>query len=110
MNIAKKEMCRSRLLDLLVGLTDIFDSSLSALQLEVTGMQIDNRFLQPGDLFIACFGKNHDARNYIDRAILDGSSAVLVESDCNSVISVSPSKNRNGEGVSKNKVVSDNGP
>ena len=82
MNIAKKEMCRSRLLDLLVGLTDIFDSSLSALQLEITGMQIDSRLLQPGDLFIACFGKNYDARNYIDEAILDGSSVVLVESDC----------------------------
>ena len=82
MNIAKKVMCRSRLLDLLVGLTDIFDSSLSALQLEITGMQIDSRLLQPGDLFIACFGKNYDARNYIDEAILDGSSVVLVESDC----------------------------
>ncbi len=82
MNIAKKVMCRSRLSDLLMGLTDIFDSSLLALQLEITGMQIDSRFLQRGDLFIACFGENHDARNYIDKAILDGSSAVLVESDC----------------------------
>ena len=82
MNIAKKVIMRSRLLDLIEGLTDIFDSGLPAWQLEITGMQIDNRFLQPGDLFIACFGKNHDARNYIDQAILDGSSAVLVESGC----------------------------
>ena len=41
---------------------------------------MDSRLLRKGDLFIACFGRNHDARNYIDAAIEQGCSAVLADS------------------------------
>ncbi|MEZ5491380.1 MAG: UDP-N-acetylmuramoyl-L-alanyl-D-glutamate--2,6-diaminopimelate ligase [Gammaproteobacteria bacterium] len=46
----------------------------------VTGVKMDSRLLQPGDLFIACFGQNHDAREYIDHALELGAVAVLAES------------------------------
>ncbi len=45
----------------------------------VTGLQLDSRQIKPGDLFIACFGSNHDARDFIDEAIALGAVAVLAE-------------------------------
>lgn len=50
------------------------------LSVPVTGMTMDSRRLQRGDLFIACFGSNHDARDYIDMAIRNGAAAVLAQS------------------------------
>ncbi len=41
---------------------------------------MDSRLLQAGDLFIACFGRNHDAREFIDYALSKGVAAVLAES------------------------------
>lgn len=49
------------------------------LSVPVTGMSMDSRQLQRGDLFIACFGRNHDARDYIDVAIRNGAAAVLAQ-------------------------------
>ena len=45
----------------------------------ITGVQLDSRLVKNGDLFIACFGRNHDARNYIDEAIRSGCAAVIAE-------------------------------
>lgn len=49
------------------------------LSVPVTGMSMDSRRVQRGDLFIACFGRNHDARDYIDMAIGNGAAAVLAQ-------------------------------
>jgi UDP-N-acetylmuramoyl-L-alanyl-D-glutamate--2,6-diaminopimelate ligase len=49
------------------------------LSVPVTGMSMDSRRLQRGDLFIACFGRNHDARDYIGSAIENGAAAVLAQ-------------------------------
>jgi len=80
MDIAENLNCRANLLDLIEGLTVTTDSRLVISEVMVSGIQIDSRLLQKGDLFIACFGKNYDARNFIDKAIEIGSSAVLAES------------------------------
>jgi len=56
------------------------DSQSSEIDVQVSGVKMDSRLLRSGDLFIACFGRNHDARDYIDDAINSGAVAVLAES------------------------------
>lgn len=80
MNTAEKLQPHSSLIDLIQGLVDIPDTKLESLAVKVTGIQMDSRLLKSGDLFIACFGRNHDARNYIDEALALGVNAVLAES------------------------------
>lgn len=46
---------------------------------EITGLQNDSRQIAPGDLFIAYPGAATDGRQYIDRAIQAGATAVLYE-------------------------------
>ena len=57
--------------------------SLEALKedIQIEGVEPDSREISPGDLFLASFGQNHDAREYIDQAISKGAVAVLAESD-----------------------------
>ena len=45
----------------------------------VSGLQLDSRKVSAGDLFCALFGKNHDARDYIEIAIGNGAAAVLAD-------------------------------
>lgn len=49
------------------------------LSVNVSGLQLDSRQVRSGDLFCALFGKNHDARDYIDIAISNGAAAVLAD-------------------------------
>ena len=46
---------------------------------EITGITIDSRDVQPGDLFAALRGSDFDGHAYIDMAIERGAAAVLVE-------------------------------
>jgi len=48
-------------------------------QLSVTGMTLDSRKVEPGDLFVALKGAQADGRDYIDDAFAQGAEAVLVE-------------------------------
>lgn len=80
MNTAEKLHSEASLLELVEGIKEISDEDKSTLRVVVTGVQMDSRLLRKGDLFIACFGRNHDARNYIDAAIEQGCSAVLADS------------------------------
>jgi len=76
-----EEVFNSRpLTELIEGLVDLPDSQAALLGRQVTGVKMDSRLLQQGDLFIACFGRHHDARDYIDHAIKSAVSAVLAES------------------------------
>ena len=50
-------------------------------QIEVTGLALDHRQLQPGDVFIAVPGTAQDGRAYIDAAINAGAAAVLKQAD-----------------------------
>lgn len=49
---------------------------------EVTGLSLDSRQVQPGDLFFALPGEKRDGSHYIQAAMAAGASAVLAEGDC----------------------------
>ena len=80
MNTAEQLNSNGVLLDLINGLVSLPDPIPQAVNVVATGIQLDSRLLQNGDLFLACFGNNHDAREFIDEAIEKGVAAVLVES------------------------------
>ncbi|MEI8295946.1 MAG: Mur ligase domain-containing protein, partial [Alphaproteobacteria bacterium] len=44
-----------------------------------TGVSIDSRTLEPGDIFVALRGKNNDGHDYIARAMLKGAGAIIAE-------------------------------
>ena len=66
--------------NLISGLVEVEVDALPELAVPVTGIQIDSRKLISGDLFIAYFGRNHDARDYISAALDHDVSAILAES------------------------------
>lgn len=53
-------------------------SARSTQKWKATGVTIDSRNIQPGDLFVALKGPNHDGHDYVVKAIADGASAALV--------------------------------
>lgn len=80
MNTAEKLNTNASLPELINGLVDLPVPLPKQLNVTVTGVRMDSRLLQKGDLFIACFGSNHDAREFIPGAIELGVAAVLAES------------------------------
>lgn len=48
---------------------------------DLHGIALDSRQVVPGSLFLACKGRKHDGRHYIDTAIRQGASAVVVEAE-----------------------------
>ncbi|MDB9968059.1 UDP-N-acetylmuramoyl-L-alanyl-D-glutamate--2,6-diaminopimelate ligase [Gammaproteobacteria bacterium] len=80
MNTAEQLNSNGVLLDLINGLVSLPDPVPLAVNIVATGIQMDSRLLQKGDLFLACFGNNHDAREYINGAVEMGVAAVLAES------------------------------
>ncbi|MFY8106709.1 MAG: UDP-N-acetylmuramoyl-tripeptide--D-alanyl-D-alanine ligase [Elstera sp.] len=44
-----------------------------------TGVSIDSRTVQPGDLFVALRGENHDAHAYVGQALQAGAVAAVVD-------------------------------
>lgn len=61
-------------------LNQLFGSSLSP-DLQITGVSIDSRTLQPGDLFVALQGISQDGHLFVDRAVQNGAAAVLVSQE-----------------------------
>ncbi len=51
-----------------------------------TGVSIDSRSVQPGDLFVALQGETHDGHHYLEQAATAGAAAVLVSSAVDSVL------------------------
>src|SRR5690242_2973985 len=45
----------------------------------VTGWSVDSRTLQPGDLFFALRGPNHDGHTYISEVLRKGAGAVVAD-------------------------------
>ena len=80
MNTVEQLNSNGVLLDLINGLVSLPDPVPPAVNIVATGIQMDSRLLQKGDLFLACFGNNHDAREYINEAVEMGVAAVLAES------------------------------
>lgn len=60
---------------LLYGMCDI----PHPLDLNITGLTLDSRLVQPGELFLACQGTHLDGRKFIKDAIQRGACAVLAE-------------------------------
>ena len=77
MNIAENMLHTKTLNQLLEGIAEVSRELSSAADVRVSGLQLDSRLIKPGDLFFASFGRNHDARDYIDFAIERGAVAVL---------------------------------
>ena len=77
MNKVEEKIVPTTLCELLKGLLEI--PNCDYMDSKITGIQLDSRLVNTGDLFIACFGRNHDARNFIDQAIRKGCGAVLAE-------------------------------
>lgn len=71
----------SRFEELIVGLHNFPDFYRH--DVEVKGIQLDSRMISKGDLFIACRGRNCDARNFVGKAIDAGAIAVCVDADDN---------------------------
>lgn len=80
MNTAEQLHPRASLLSLLQGLSGLPRKLPEVADVMVTGVKMDSRLVGQGDLFIACFGQNHDARNYIEAVVEQGAAAVLAES------------------------------
>jgi UDP-N-acetylmuramoyl-L-alanyl-D-glutamate--2,6-diaminopimelate ligase len=49
------------------------------LQTNITGIQVDSRRVEPGDLFIAVRGFTVDGHHFVSKAVAKGAAAVLVE-------------------------------
>jgi UDP-N-acetylmuramyl tripeptide synthase len=45
----------------------------------VSGLSLNTQHIQPGELFIALKGHQHDGRTYIKEAISRGASAIICE-------------------------------
>ena len=61
-------------------LNQLFGSSLSP-DLQITGVSIDSRTLQPGDLYVALQGVSQDGHLFVDKAVQNGAVAVLVSQE-----------------------------
>ena len=48
-------------------------------QVMVSGMQLDSRLVEEGDVFLALPGEMHDGRQFIEQAVANGASAVVAE-------------------------------
>lgn len=46
---------------------------------KIRAVSTDTRTLQPGDLFVALTGANHDGRQFTDQAVRKGAAAILAE-------------------------------
>jgi UDP-N-acetylmuramoyl-L-alanyl-D-glutamate--2,6-diaminopimelate ligase len=68
-------MAYKRLAKLLEGLSGV----PAGMDREVTGLTLDSRAVQPGDLFLACQGGQHHGLDYVEQACRQGAVAVVWE-------------------------------
>ncbi len=59
---------------------------IGSTSVECKGASIDSRMCQPGSVFFAFKGENADGHEYIEHAIENGCSAVVVEKECGATV------------------------
>ena len=74
MSVEKLNYIKS-LKHILMGLAEVVSTT------EVTGIAIDSRKVEPGNLFLAYRGTNHNGLDYIDNAINESSLSFVSESE-----------------------------
>ena len=62
-------------------LSNLLRIDLYACDRNISGLALDSRKVQPGDLFFAYRGEKVDGRDYINDAIARGAAAVVIEGD-----------------------------
>lgn len=70
-----------------------FDSTLFNQELRISGVAINAKLVQPGDLFIALKGEKTHGINFISEAIANGAIAVLSDQDTETAIPIFTSTN-----------------
>jgi len=81
MSTAEKIVYTTTLEHLLSGIVTLPADLSAEFNVRINGVRLDSRQIVPGDLFFACFGRNHDGRDYIDSAIDKGAVVVLAHAD-----------------------------
>lgn len=76
----ERSAARMTLSELVAGFVPVSIANKLDSELLVTGIQLDSRLVVSGDVFVAVFGRNLDARDFISIAINAGAAAVLAES------------------------------
>lgn len=79
MNTARQTTAEMPLTALVEALVLDAECQQACTGISVRGMTLDSRKVNAGELFVALFGKNHDARDYIDLALERGAIAVLAD-------------------------------
>lgn len=71
-----------KIIDVIIALDlDVYDRENPDLQEKITGISIDSRTLQKGDLYIAIKGENTDGHFYIKDAIQKGASGIILDDE-----------------------------
>jgi len=81
MNTAENIVYTTTLEQLLSGIVTMPAGLPAEFNVRVSGVKLDSRQVVSGDLFFACFGRNHDGRDFIDSAIDKGAAVVLAQAD-----------------------------
>lgn len=63
----------------IIDLAAVVSTATASGDVEITGITIDSRDVQPGDLFAALRGSDFDGHEYINQAIKRGAAAILAE-------------------------------
>lgn len=62
-----------------VGLVELFDGASPAGSVSVSGVTLDTRLVEPGDLFVALPGRRHHGAEFAGSAVRAGAVAVLTD-------------------------------
>lgn len=65
--------------------------------IEIKGIKINSKQIEPGDIFVCTMGVTADRHDFIDEAISNGASAIVVSKDINTTVPTIKVENTNEE-------------